>query len=118
MQATDQPYTAHTAPECLLQHRPIQGSIQCQQPPSHRVKEYSQDGAGRSNKGSHRRSSVSFPIVRAQFSALPVEDRLEFLSWLFEGALSHCISTPLSTDATVLLSLSGLFELTFIVSSI
>ncbi|CDM29877.1 hypothetical protein DTO013E5_9494 [Penicillium roqueforti] len=64
-------------------------------------KRYSKHGAARSNKGPHRRSSVSFPTVRAQFSALPVEDRLEFLSWLFEGALSHCISTPLSTDATV-----------------
>ncbi|KAJ6119025.1 hypothetical protein N7471_013645 [Penicillium samsonianum] len=64
-------------------------------------KRFSKKGAARSNKGPHRRSSVSFPTVRAQFSALPVEDRLEFLPWLFEGALSHCISTPLSTDATV-----------------
>ncbi|KOS44611.1 hypothetical protein ACN38_g4460 [Penicillium nordicum] len=43
----------------------------------------------------HHRSSVSYPTVRAQFSALSVEDRLEFLSWLFEGALSHCISRPI-----------------------
>ncbi|QQK41887.1 MYB-like [Penicillium digitatum] len=55
-------------------------------------KRHSKVGASRSNKGLHRRSSVSFPIVHAQFSALPVEDRLEFLSWLFEGALSHYIS--------------------------
>lgn len=64
-------------------------------------KRHSKVGASRSNKGLHRRSSVSFPIVHAQFSALPVEDRLEFLSWLFEGALSHYICTSLSTDATV-----------------
>ncbi|KAJ5346744.1 hypothetical protein N7541_001791 [Penicillium brevicompactum] len=56
-------------------------------------KRHSKVGASRSNKGLHRRSSVSFPIVHAQFSALPVEDRLEFLSWLFEGALSHYICT-------------------------
>ncbi|KAJ5588772.1 hypothetical protein N7537_011450 [Penicillium hordei] len=43
-------------------------------------KRYSKVGAARSNKGLHRRSSVSFPTVHAQFSALPVEDRLEFLS--------------------------------------
>lgn len=64
-------------------------------------KRYSKNSAGRSNKGPRRRNSVSFPTVRAQFSALPVEDRLQFLSWLFEGALSHCIPTPLITDATV-----------------
>lgn len=40
-------------------------------------KRYSKNGAARSNKGPHRRSSVSFPTVRAQFLALPVEDRLE-----------------------------------------
>ncbi|KAJ5117321.1 hypothetical protein N7448_010953 [Penicillium atrosanguineum] len=59
---------------------------------------HSKNGAGRSNKGLGRRKNVSFPTVRAQFSALPVEDRLQFLSWLFEGALSHCVSTPADTD--------------------
>lgn len=43
---------------------------------------YSKNGAGRSNKELHCHSSVSFLTVRAQFSALPVEDRLEFLSWV------------------------------------
>ncbi|CAG8092239.1 unnamed protein product [Penicillium salamii] len=42
--------------------------------------------------------NVSFSIVRAQFSALSVDDRLQFLSWLFEGALSHCLTTPSSTN--------------------
>ncbi|KAJ6088767.1 hypothetical protein N7486_010028 [Penicillium sp. IBT 16267x] len=60
-------------------------------------------GSGRSNKGPSRRKSVSFTTVRAQFSALPVEDRLQFLSWLFEGALSHCVSTPANTDAASVL---------------
>jgi hypothetical protein len=54
-------------------------------------------GAGRSSKGPGRRKNASFPTVRAQFSALPVEDRLQFLSWLFEGALSHCVATRADT---------------------
>ncbi|KAF3391611.1 hypothetical protein F1880_007460 [Penicillium rolfsii] len=61
-------------------------------------KRYSKIGAGRSSKRPRRRNSLSFPAVRAQFSALPVEDRLQFLSWLFEGALSHCVSTRPNTD--------------------
>jgi hypothetical protein len=38
--------------------------------------------------------NVSFPTLRAQFSALSVEERLQFLSWLFEGALSYCLHRP------------------------
>jgi hypothetical protein len=56
------------------------------------------NGAGRSTKGPGRHKRVAFPAICAQFSALPVEDRLQFLSWLFEGALSHCVSTRASTD--------------------
>ena len=52
-------------------------------------KRYPRNGADRPTKGPHCRSSISFLTVRDQFSALPIEDRLEFLSWLFEGALSH-----------------------------
>ncbi|KAJ6096615.1 hypothetical protein N7486_007361 [Penicillium sp. IBT 16267x] len=66
--------------------------------PSSAGKRYSKIGAGRSNKGPRRRNRASFPTVRAQFSALPVEDRLQFLSWLFESALSHCVSTRTNTD--------------------
>jgi hypothetical protein len=40
------------------------------------------------------RKNVSFPTLRAQFSAISVEERLQFLSWLFEGALSHCLHPP------------------------
>jgi hypothetical protein len=58
----------------------------------------SKNGAGRSTKGPDRHKRVSFPAIRAQFSALPVEDRLQFLSWPFEGALSHCVSTLVSSD--------------------
>ncbi|CAG7976447.1 unnamed protein product [Penicillium salamii] len=54
------------------------------------------NGSARPKKGSGHRQSISFPTVRAQFSALSVEDRLQFLSWLFEGALTHCSSTPSS----------------------
>jgi hypothetical protein len=32
------------------------------------------------------------------------EDRLQFLSWLFEGALEHCVPTSTSTDTTSALS--------------
>ncbi|KAJ6118842.1 hypothetical protein N7471_013462 [Penicillium samsonianum] len=53
-------------------------------------------GSTRSKKSSGHRQSISFTTVRAQFSALSVEDRLQFLSWLFEGALTHCASAPLS----------------------
>ncbi|CAI7629235.1 unnamed protein product [Penicillium palitans] len=41
-------------------------------------------------------SKIKKGSVRAQFSALSVEDRLQFLSWLFEGALTHCASAPSS----------------------
>ncbi|CAG8135378.1 unnamed protein product [Penicillium olsonii] len=44
------------------------------------------------------RKNVSLPAFCAQFSALPAEERLQFLSWLFEGALSHCIHTPPRRD--------------------
>ncbi|CAG8023522.1 unnamed protein product [Penicillium nalgiovense] len=47
-------------------------------------------------KKSSGRQSTSFTTVRAQFSALSVEDRLQFLSWLFEGALTHCASAVAS----------------------
>ncbi|KAJ5317417.1 hypothetical protein N7508_001925, partial [Penicillium antarcticum] len=40
------------------------------------------NSAARSNQGPYRSSSVSFTTIRAQFSALPVEDRLEFLKGL------------------------------------
>lgn len=42
-----------------------------------------------------------FSIIRDQFSSLPVEDRLLFLSWLFEGALSQCHHTSSSAGGTM-----------------
>jgi hypothetical protein len=36
----------------------------------------------------------SFSILRDQYSSLPAEERLQFLSWLFEGALSRCLPGP------------------------
>lgn len=56
--------------------------------------------SGRSSKIPDNRQSISFSKVRTQFSELSVEDRLQFLSWLFQGALSHCASTLLSAGAT------------------
>ncbi|CAG8019175.1 unnamed protein product [Penicillium salamii] len=62
---------------------------------------------GRPSQGLGRKN-VSFSIVRAQFSALSVDDRLQFLSWLFEGALAHCLTTPSSTnDAAASRSISN-----------
>ncbi|KAJ6004599.1 hypothetical protein N7540_012968 [Penicillium herquei] len=40
------------------------------------------------------RKNNSFLATRAQFSALAIEDRIQFLSWLFEGAVSYCTSLP------------------------
>ncbi|EGC40658.1 conserved hypothetical protein [Histoplasma capsulatum var. duboisii H88] len=46
--------------------------------------------------------NMSFSIHRDQFSSLPVEERLQFLSWLFDGALSQCLHVPSrSNDASV-----------------
>ncbi|KAL2801562.1 hypothetical protein BJX63DRAFT_198520 [Aspergillus granulosus] len=36
----------------------------------------------------------SFTALRSHFESLPPDDRLQFLSWLFEGALQRCISEP------------------------
>ncbi|KAJ5101086.1 hypothetical protein N7456_007138 [Penicillium angulare] len=37
---------------------------------------------------------TSVSVLLDQFSSLPVEERLQFLSWLFEGALSQCLHLP------------------------
>ena len=55
-------------------------------------------GAGRFTQRDVGRRS--FPSLRAQFSALSVEDRVQFLSWLFEGALSRCLPPLSGTVAT------------------
>ncbi|CAG7939202.1 unnamed protein product [Penicillium nalgiovense] len=45
---------------------------------------------------------LTFSTLRDQSSSLPVEERLEFLSWLFEGALSQCLHMPFrSNDVSV-----------------
>ncbi|KAH1599094.1 hypothetical protein KXX34_007611 [Aspergillus fumigatus] len=51
----------------------------------------------RIRKSSRVRSALgpregSFPALRSYFVSLPLDDRLQFLSWLFESALSHCMS--------------------------
>lgn len=71
------------------------------------VKSHKKSRAGRSIDGLGRQN-VSFSTARAQFSALPVEDRLQFLSWLFEGALSQCLQMPSGTnDASASTCVSG-----------
>ncbi|KAJ5198777.1 uncharacterized protein N7498_007894 [Penicillium cinerascens] len=44
--------------------------------------------------------NVSFSTVRAQFSELSVDDRLQFLSWLFESALYHCAPVTSAKDTS------------------
>lgn len=44
-------------------------------------------------RSSHQ--GCSFATVRSQFLCMPAGDRLQFLSWLFQGAVSHCVP---STD--------------------
>ncbi|KAJ5737250.1 uncharacterized protein N7483_002375 [Penicillium malachiteum] len=71
------------------------------------VKSHKKNRAGCSTHGLGRQN-VSFSTVRAQFSALPVEHRLQFLSWLFEGALSQCLQMHSSTnDASASACVSG-----------
>ncbi|EGE82990.2 hypothetical protein, variant 2 [Blastomyces dermatitidis ER-3] len=43
----------------------------------------------------------SFRALRSHFVSLPLDSRLQFLLWLFEGALLHCISdsSPTSYEA-------------------
>jgi hypothetical protein len=36
-----------------------------------------------------------FTALQSHFMSLPLDDRLQFLSWLFEGALSRCMSDTL-----------------------
>jgi hypothetical protein len=64
-------------------------------------KRHTGNGSGRlPNKGPSRRKNLSFPVLRSQFSAMSVDDRLQFLSWLFEGALQRCVPTSTSTGTT------------------
>ncbi|KAL2812131.1 hypothetical protein BDW59DRAFT_44464 [Aspergillus cavernicola] len=54
-----------------------------------------------SDKGARKRSRApstlqsrgySFPALRSHFVSLPLDERLQFISWLFEGALPRCMS--------------------------
>ena len=51
------------------------------------------ENAGQSTRA-NRPLKMSFSILRDQFSSLPIEERLQFLSWFFEGALSQCLHIP------------------------
>lgn len=54
---------------------------------------------------------MSFPILRDQFS-LPVEEQLQFLSWLFQGALSQCLHASSSADSESALGSISVEEVT------
>lgn len=81
----------------LYRRRNLKGMVDSDRQPT-KIKKGLGTGKGDIRIGSTRpkkssgRQSTSFTIVCAQFSALLVEDRLQFLSWLFEGALTHCAS--------------------------
>ena len=49
--------------------------------------------------GTRRHKHPPFSTVRSQFMVMSVEDTLQFLSWLFEVALSHCVSLSPSINA-------------------
>ncbi|KXG49407.1 Chromo domain/shadow [Penicillium griseofulvum] len=53
--------------------------------------------------------SPNFSSVRSQFFAMSLQDRLQFVSWLFEGALSQCVSQPMGAD-TASASNCGAFD--------
>ncbi|KAJ5701398.1 hypothetical protein N7488_008946 [Penicillium malachiteum] len=56
---------------------------------------------GRSTRA-NRPVGTSFSAFRDQFFSLPVEERLQFLSWLFEGALSQCLHMPTRPNSALL----------------
>ncbi|KAJ5413679.1 hypothetical protein N7509_000306 [Penicillium cosmopolitanum] len=57
------------------------------------ISNHQKDKHGKSTRRpGHQEASLS--TILAQFSALKAEDRLQFLSWLFEGALSRCLPRP------------------------
>lgn len=45
-------------------------------------------------------TKASFSTIQAHFSAAVAEDRLQFLSWLFEGALSRCFPPNIAASST------------------
>ncbi|KAL2871267.1 uncharacterized protein BJX67DRAFT_219589 [Aspergillus lucknowensis] len=68
------------------------------QPESAKRKTPQSDGRGRKGSKRHRVRSPSppredaFTTLRSHFMSLGVDDRLRFLSWLFENALPRCMS--------------------------
>ncbi|KAJ5384211.1 hypothetical protein N7517_002122 [Penicillium concentricum] len=53
--------------------------------------------ASKIKKGSGTRERYTrISSTRSKKSSGYLEDRLQFLSWLFKGALTHCASAPLS----------------------
>ncbi|KAL4766945.1 hypothetical protein BDW60DRAFT_170704 [Aspergillus nidulans var. acristatus] len=64
------------------------------------AKRKAQQSDGRLRKRCRAQSSLpssedSFVALRSHFLSLPLNDRLQFLSWLFEGALPRCNSEAL-----------------------
>lgn len=83
-------------PNCSRENYPVSGQ-------SKSSKRKTQQSGGRARKRLRVPSVLpsmedSFTALRSHFVSVPVGERLQFLSWLFEGALASCMSdSPLTT---------------------
>ncbi|CEL11950.1 hypothetical protein ASPCAL15044 [Aspergillus calidoustus] len=91
---------------CQRMHPPSPGTRLDQSFPDshgkHQIKRRTQKLEGGIRKPPRVRSTSapredSFAALRFQFTSLPLNDRLQFLPWRFEGALSHCMSNTSQT---------------------
>ncbi len=53
---------------------------------------HSDEGARKRSRAPSPSGVDSFTALRSHFVSLPIDERLQFLSWLFEGALPRCLS--------------------------
>ena len=106
-------------PVCLINHRHDSDTIclnaqdpkshSCSSEPTTSCKQRSE--AEQPEQSSKRRRTItvsqecghSFTTLCSSFQSLPMEDRLQFLSWLFEGALPRCMpDCKMTTDGPTL----------------
>ncbi|KAL4759744.1 uncharacterized protein BDW70DRAFT_78109 [Aspergillus foveolatus] len=96
-QAHPSPHSASPKPSFL---KGVHGNNHVVKPRSRKRKINQSDS--RDSKRLQARSTLplredSFTALQSHFMSLPLDDRLQFLSWLFEGALSRCVSDTSST---------------------
>lgn len=101
---------------CQRIHAPLPGTGPDRSSPDshgkHQIKQKSQNPDSRICKAPRVCSmSVpredSFTALQSQFTSLPLNDCLQFLSWLFEGALSYCVSDTSQTACEELKAREG-----------